>query len=323
MEKRQSKWFISLLLLGCLQSLHAEYFNPVTDRARHYIGVTLSGGEANNLTQNSVTMLPGYGAGIGLRYEIDYHHVLIGLGVGAQYQGLNDRQDAFADEFSRADKEGEEYLYSYNYETYHQRSSLLNVEVPLSLGYNFATYGYFLVGVKVTIPVKASYSVQTDMFTSGFYPWAEETFVSSQYTNLTSYSLFPRATYEQKGTAYTERARANVDLEIGAFFPLKNDRHRLRFGCYVEGGWRVGEVKSAELVDYTQVASVPFITNQSQLAERIRFNALLASNKYTSLPKTLEVGLRLTWLVDVTISKEKCLLCEQIKKQKRNSHRIY
>lgn len=321
----QQKWFINILLLTvAIQTVQAEYFNPVTDKARHYVGLTVSGAEANNLTQNTVTMQPGYAAALDFRYEMDYHHFLIGIGAGAQYQSLNDCQAVFADEFSRADKEGEMYLYSYNYETYAQRASLINVELPLSLGYNFATYGYFLVGLKLTIPVKASYSTQTEMFTSGFYPWAEETFVSNRLTDLTSYSLFQREIYKQPTAAYKESARANIDFEIGGFLPIdRDDNNRLRIGAYADLGLRVGSSPLLPLVDYTEAEKVPFITTQEQLAECIHFNALLDSNKYTSLPKTLEVGIRLTWLIDVTISTEKCLLCEQMKKQRKDSRRIY
>lgn len=313
----QRKQFISLLLIVVgVQSLYAEYFNPVTDRARHYVGLTISGAESNNLAQNTVSMLPGYAASLGLRYEVDYHHVLFGLGIGAQYQVINDKQDVFADEFFRSDKEGEEYLYAYCYNTYVQRSSLINIELPISVGYNFATYGYFLVGLKLTLPIKASYTTQTDMFTTGFYPWAEETYRSSNTTNLTTYSLFPTERYEQTA-AYKESFRTQFNFEIGGFLPIdRSDYNRLRLGVYADLGLRMGTYQPTTLVDYSQVHKVPFITTQQQLADLIRFNPLLNSDKYTRLPKTLEVGIRLTWLIDVTISKEKCLLCEQTKKNK-------
>lgn len=320
----QQKRFISfLLLIIAVQGLNAEYFNPVTDRARHYVGLSLSGAEANNLKQNTVLMNAGVSAALDFHYEVAYHHFLFDVGLGAQYQCLNDGIAEFSDVFTRADREGEYYDYAYNYKSYAQRSTMINVELPISLGYNFAIYGYFLVGAKMTFPVKASYSTQTDMATSGYYPWAVEAFNSSPTTNLVSYGIFPENHYSQQ-SGYKEPLRVSVNAEIGGLLPFENmGGHRLRLGAYVDFGFRTGSYQPLTVVDYSAVDKVPFITDQQQLASLIRFNSLPFTDKYSHLPYTLEVGLRLTWLVDVTIAKEKCLLCEQVKKQKRAQRQYF
>lgn len=323
----QQKWFIRIIqnskhiillsLVVCHLSLaQAEYFNPVTDKARHYVGLSLSGAESNNLPQNTISMLPGYATSLDFRYEIDYHHVLIGIGLGAQYQGLQDKQEPFSDEFSRADKEGDPLIYAYQYETYTQRSTMLNVELPISVGYNFSKYGYFLAGAKLTIPVKATYSTQTEMLTTGFYPWATEVYQSSENMNLSNYGFFPKNLYEQTSD-YKEQLRASVNVEIGGFLPIDDqNKNRLRIGLYADLGFRVGTFQPTSLVDYTELHKIPHITSQKQLADLIRFNPLLTSDKYSHLPGTLEVGIRITWLIDATIKNEKCLLCEQTRKSK-------
>ena len=318
MEHIQQKRFIRPLfvcvLLFAIQTVQAEYFNPVTDRARHYIGFSLSGGESNNLKQNTVEMYAGAAAAFDFRYEVDYHHFLFGIGLGAQYQCLNDGISEFKDVFERADNEGEMHKYAYNYKPYEQHSTMINVELPISLGYNFATYGYCLVGAKITLPLQSSFSVQTDMYTSGAYPWGVESFNSSKTTDLTQYGFFEQYHYSQKAD-YKEPLRFSVHAEIGGLLPFDNlGAHRLRIGAYVDLGFRTGSYEPVTLVDYTEVEKVPIITDQSMLADRLRFNSLVVSDKYSRLPKTLEVGLRLTWLVDVTINNEKCLLCEQHKK---------
>lgn len=312
---QNSKFIILLLLVVChLSSVQAEYFNPVTDKAHHYVGLSLSGSESNNLPQNTVSMLPGYAASLDFRYEIDYHHVLFGIGLGAQYQGLQDKQEPFSDEFPRADKEGDPFIYAYKYETYIQRSTMFNVELPISVGYNFATYGFFLVGAKLTFPVKATYSMQTEMLTTGFYPWAVEEYQTSENMILADFGFFPKELYEQT-SAYKEPVRASVNFEIGGLLPIDGRRsNRLRIGLYTDLGFRVGSVQPTSLVDYTKLNKIPLITSQQQVADLIYFNPLLISDKYSRLPSTLEVGIRVTWLIDVTIKDKKCLLCEQTRK---------
>ena len=257
------------------------------------------------------------------RYEMDYHHFLFGVGLGAQYQYLCDGIAEFSDAFSRADKEGESFMYEYIYQPYDQQSSLINIELPITFGYNFATYGYFLVGAKVTLPLLSSYQVQTDMHTEGFYPWAVEAYQSSSENDFRGYGLFPTETYTQQ-QSYKEALRASANVEIGGVLPYnKKSKHRFRLGAFADFGFRVASFESKPLVDYSKVHSVPFITSQQQLADLIYFNPVQFSNKYSSLPYTIEVGIKLTWLVDVTISQEKCLLCEQNSRKHRANQRLY
>lgn len=310
----QGLCILFLILMVSSQSVQAEYFNPVNDKARHYVGLSLSGAESNNLPQNTISMLPGYAVSMDFRYEVDYHHVLLGIGIGAQYQGLMDKQEPFSDEFPHADKMNEVFQYAYQYQTYTQRSTMINVELPISVGYNFSKYGYFLAGAKLTIPVKATYSTQTEMLTTGFYPWATEVYQSSENMDLSNYGFFPKNLYEQTSD-YKEQLRASVNVEVGGFLPIDDkNQNRLRIGLYADLGFRVGTLQPTSLVDYTELHKIPHITSQKQVADLIRFNPLLTSDKYSRLPGTLEVGIRVTWLIDATIKNEKCLLCEQTRK---------
>ncbi|MGM9831086.1 MAG: hypothetical protein ACI3Z5_03595 [Paludibacteraceae bacterium] len=289
---------------------YAEYYNVMTGKAHHYLGVSVGGGEANNLSGKPlVAHQAGGAANLRLNYEVQWRNWIFGLGVEAQYQYLRDTVAQFMDTEMRVDIDGEQVEYGYGYTSYHEHSHNMNVAVPVYFGYNFKHGIYALTGATFSIPLYSEYNTMAQMFTQGDYGWDIEPVRSEGNNDFSVLGYYPEQSYSQRAH-YSDFMRVAAMLEIGAWLPVEAKKTKIRMGLYGMYGFRLGTSQQLDLADYSAIDKNPFTQTQSNLQQNIRWNPLNQSKTYITLPGNLEVGLRLTLLFDVTVQKSICRCAE-------------
>ena len=344
MDRKQQRLFVSVLLL-LLYAVYGQaepvYHTYTGRKAAHYLGVSFSGGEANNISvpaSDSVKHKGGAALNLGLQYEINYASWIFGLGVEVQYQYLRDK---VVTPFS--DEEGRSYTvvespwpvfqdsvrYTYQYADYMEMGHNGSAAFSLYIGKEFMETVYFLVGAKLTLPISTAYNVRASLSTRARYEEGIESIEISEENGFTveqvhAYGIFDEQTYSYKST-YKDHIRIAPFVEIGYNVPVPFLKTRMRIGLYGAYGFRFGNTLGNRLADYSMVEKgwgvageqyttdsdngMVSITGQQSadmLQNTLRWNPLIQSVKYTSLPHNLEIGAKLTFLFDVTQRKKLC-----------------
>ncbi len=326
MATRLQRLFVSLLCLLlagniCAQADHSSYRTYAGRLPRHYLGISLGGGEANNIT-DTVKHLGGAGAGIGLHYEVQYRSWIFGISLEAQYQYLRDRlQNPFTDTEDALRvydiiEPGwpvfqDSIAYKYEYSDYLETGHHGSVAFSVYGGKEFSNAMYLLLGVKVTMPVLTSYRANATLRTSARYSWAIEDLRDLglfQEDELHDYGVFDEHTYQKPTLSYSDYIRIAPFVEWGYNIPLPADKTKMRVGVYGTYGFRLGENPKNPLANYDKVKREwgRNIQSTQMLQETIQWTPLAHSDRYASLPHNLEIGAKLTILFDVTMQKQIC-----------------
>lgn len=294
----------------CTVPSAAEYYNSLSGKAHHYLGISLGGGEANNAGKtlyNLATPIAhrgGAAADLSLLYEVQYHGWIMGFGIEGQYQYLRDTVADFADTEARVDRDGEPVRYGYTYQQYHETDHVVGVGIPVYFGRNFGNWVYALLGAKFTLPLWAQYNVQTDMATQGEYAWNIDPVRSDAHNDFSSLGYYKNQPYSYTQT-YSEYMRVAVVAEVGANIPIQAKKTRLRAGVYGIYGFRLGQSNNYGVADYSRVDKNPLTQSLANLRRNITWNAVNTSY-ISALPGNLGVGVKLTVLFDVTVEKPIC-----------------
>ena len=349
MATKLQKLFVSTicLLLACnicAQEDDGRSYNTYAGRKpRHYLGISLGGGEANNFGKadtliGSVKHLGGAGAGFGLHYEVQQCSWIYGISLEAQYQYLHNRLSPFSDYDSENDSIRvynvsdpnlwpepfqDSVVYKYAHSYYSETSHHGSVAFSIYGGKELTEDIYLLLGVKVTIPIQSWYHVQDSMSTSARYTWAIEDLKDMGMLNddeLHDYGVFGKEEYTYR-SKYREYARIAPFIELGYNIPLRANKTKMRVGVYGTYGFRLGKSPKRPLVDYSSPnldkewgreiyndngQKIGGHQSTQMLQEAIKWNPVTQSKWYTSLPHNLEVGAKLTILFDVTTEKKVC-----------------
>ena len=295
----------------CVSPMRAEYYNSLTGKAHHYIGLSLGGGESNNVGKSSregyaLTHMAGAGANISLQYEVQYHSWIFGIGVAGQYHYLRDSLANFVESDARVDRNGESVDYGYVYSNYRERDHVAGVAADVYVGKNIGKWVYALVGAKFSLPLWSRYTTDTRMLTQGDYGWNIEPVRSVGGNDFSSLGYYPEDSYSHT-EQYEEYMRIAATVEVGSNIPIRHAKSRLRAGVYATYGFRLGQSPSNPLVDYSRINKDAATQSLADMQQNIRWHALNTSSVTSSaLPQHLEVGVRLTWLFDVTIEKKTC-----------------
>lgn len=340
----QPKYFVSVLCVWLVVSgAHARSrYYSVLNPSKHYLAVSLGGGEANNIRvrkADSIANQAGGAAHLALHYEWHKQSWILGLSVEAQYQFLHDKMSPMplADsepklrtyhpeityggvkiDFGEAD-----WNYVYTYQQYHERAHTIACAFSLYAGYTFAESWYVLAGAKFSLPLYATYRVETTLLTDAHYE-AEIMPIRELYdmmditdeertAGLAAYGVYDSHTYTYQST-YREYMRIAPMVEVGYYLPTPWKKNRLRLGVYAAYGFRLGKTATDHFADYSKIDKDWGSNNQSveKLQNTIAWNPLVRSDRYaSSLPNNLEVGARLTFLFDVTHTPKICM-CESM-----------
>lgn len=297
-----------LLLLVVVMPVRAEYRSSMSRTPRHYISLSMGAAEASNMGgEASVRHLIGAGTNLHIGYEMQVSGFSVGIGVEGQYQYLRDTITNFSQSFRRVDRAGTSVQYEYLYSQFHEQDHVLMVALPIYVGYTIKNMVYFTLGAQLALPVWTNLHSTADMYTQGKYDFGIGPANSIQNEDFVSYGYYPVAGYSYQST-YKEAMRLNAMLEVGAYLPLDKSikNLRVRLGVYGIYGMRLGDYPSLDLVDYSAVDINPQTQTQANLRENLAFRPIGSSSINKGWMPNLEVGIRATFLIDVTVNHEPC-----------------
>lgn len=296
------KIFIALLLLSAWTSVVcAQYYRSASRQLTHYVGFSVGGGEANNFLKD-----PAFAAKIGgagnamLNYELCYSKLFFSLGAGVNFQHTQNCSASFMDTRDAQDIEGEAFTCQYRFTDYLEKTNALMFAAQLMVGYQVFSPLYLAAGVKIKAPVMTDYVATADLQVTGFY----ERWAASSIVNRPDYGFYPKDAYSYSGKASKMSALVAPTIEIGAVVPM-GKKCLLRAGLYADYGFALGSRPTVQLVDYSHVDLNPASQSQADLRQNIVFRSVFDS-KVAGAYSNFEIGLRATFLFDVTVHNEPC-----------------
>lgn len=295
--------FIGLLATPCIK---AEFVATSDNRLTHYLGLSISGAEANRIaSQDSlVTNKAGWDAAFSATYEMNYRTWFWGFGLGLSLQQVNDVLNPFIDALPRVDVDGENLSYQYVYTAYREQAQTFNLSVPVYFGKYFNRV-YALLGLRFDVPLDAQYDVAASMYTQGVYPWSITPVVSTLDNDFSSLGFYPEQKY-QYANPYEESMYLSPFIEVGYEF-LRAKKVKMRAGAYLAYAIPILNTKRVALADYSAINTNPRTQNVVNMQQNIRWNPLACADKYASAPCKLEAGVKLSVLFNVTAIPGKCM----------------
>jgi len=284
-------YILSVLVLLAGMSAAAPRYSK--GGVTHWLGLSLTGVEATPvLGKTEAYAKAGGGAQAELLYELHKGHFFFNAGLGADYIVTNTALDAYADAFPRVDFMGEDVLYRYVYSDMRERQTQIRLVVPVQFGYRFGKWVYVGLGAAARIqPLVNTTSTTARMLTEGEY----ERFIQP-IRNAPAYDYRPEADYAGKSKVRSATNELAVEAEVGARIPFRG--MQLRIGAYLGYDIPLQSYKSKRadmtLIDYSEDPA-------------IRFNSMLDSPVLSSDPQRVRVGVRVTFLLDVTRTPSSCM----------------
>ncbi len=297
-----NRLIIVVLFSYCVAITYAQYTKNLPT---HFISVNVAGGEANTLaTTDAVKNSAGGAAQVHAAYEVNKKGFFFNVGLGAVYMATANAIEDFSDAFDRVDnwnEERNEHIYRYLYSDYYEKQSTWAITLPIQFGYQSNYHIYAAFGATLRLPMTATFASSTTMFTQGEYPSNSEPF-----RNKWDYGFYEPDTYTRTGNSKALKdMQVAITAEIGSLIPLPKSmkKMRMRAGVYMEYGMRVASSAEIPMIDYSEV---DLTLNQPNVQD-IKFNSWVES--YPEAYKNLQVGLRLTYLFDITPDPYECM-CE-------------
>ena len=296
---------IILVGLACASILKAELRSISQNALVHYLGLSIGGGECNNLgtTRIPVSHKVGGTAALAFHYEMQYRTWFWGVGLEGRWQMLNNAT-AFTDSTWRVDIDGDSLNYQYVYNSFKERDMIANIGIPIYVGKQFSKV-YALVGLRIDIPIWAKYTFNTNMHTQGIYSWSISPIVSDGINDFSSLGFYPAKDYTCTDT-YQDQLYLTPFVELGYDF-LHTENVNMRVGAYASYAIPLSVSDKLPLADYSAIDSNPNTQNQQNMEQHIRWNSLMESDIYSQRAYKLEVGLKLTMLFNVTVKNNKCM----------------
>ena len=306
LSKSYYKLLPILVALLAASSVKAEYITASSNHLSHHLGLSGSFAEANRITakQTSVINAVGWDAALSASYEMSYRTWFWGFGLEASWQQINDRLDHFIDMQQRVDIDGEQLSYQYVYTDYRERAKTFDISIPIYLGKSFNRV-YTMVGFRFDIPVKARYDVTNSMYTQGVYPWSITPVVTTPNNDFSSLGFYSEQQYQYTKN-YEKGLHITPFMEVG-YEVFHADRVQMRAGAYAALAIPLLNVNRVALSDYSSIDTNPSTQNVENLQKNIGWNPLAHSDKYLTTPTQLEVGIKLSFLFNVTTQSGKCM----------------
>jgi len=311
------KIYIVVLFLVSALMAHAEYYNVLTTQTQSYVTMSFAGGIALNTTSaDPMTGEMGGNSMFSLSYELTKKRFFFNAGIGLDYMYTRMNIMAFADEYQRIDRDGDQIKYRYMYDNYKEGDHQLIVTIPLQFGWRFVEHAYLAAGLKIKLPVWGKYATIADMYTEGEYA----RFVQPISQNVPEFGYYPQAQYV--GGGYYDWVSVDLapNFEIGMIWPFENNVS-LRVGAFCEYAIPVVKIHDMDydLLDYSKVDINPLTQNQVDLQDHLQFNSVLFSHfnesvlKHsndpllkTAVAQNLLAGIRLTLRFNVTKVPQHC-----------------
>ena len=298
--KRRNYIVFLLILMACTLEAAPRVASPLS----HWLGLSITGVEANVFPGGDVRMKLGGGGQAHLLYELRKGNFYFNAGIGADYIITNCSLDHYADAFNRVDFMGEDVIYRYVYTDYKDQQSQFRMVIPVQFGYYIGEWAYVGVGAAFrTSPFLNTFSAHTRMLAEGEY----ERFVQP-IRNTEKYGYWSEAEYQSTGRLRSATHEMAIEAEVGIRLPMPTKRFQMRAGVYVGYDMPIQTYKGKEipLVDYSKVDSNPTTQTLANTQANLQLNSLLDSSVATHDTHRLRAGIRLTMLFDVTVQKKIC-----------------
>ena len=303
MKKRSIIVCICLLLAASLMAAPRYGRTAVT----HWLGLSLTGVEANMLPASSSGVKPkaGYGGQAHLQYEIHAGKFFFNAGLGFDYIVTNNAMASYSDAFDRVDLMGEQLIYRYVYSDFKEQERQLRFILPVQFGYEIGEWMYIGVGAEFrAAPFINNYKSSGRMFAEGEY----ERFIEP-IRNSEQYGFWPESEFNTIPLrAGADAHEVAVELELGARVPM-GKKGLARFGVYA--GYDIpveySSKTSTPLFDYSRIDTNPATQSWENTQKYLQINSLLGSTLMNITTQRLRVGVRVSLLINVTHTPSQCM----------------
>lgn len=303
MKKRSIIVCICLLLAASLMAAPRYGRTAVT----HWLGLSLTGVEANMLPASSSGVKPkaGYGGQAHLQYEIHAGKFFFNAGLGFDYIVTNNAMASYSDAFDRVDLMGEQLIYRYVYSDFKEQERQLRFILPVQFGYEIGEWMYIGVGAEFrAAPFINNYKSSGRMFAEGEY----ERFIEP-IRNSEQYGFWPESEFNTIPLrAGADAHEVAVELELGARVPM-GKKGLARFGVYA--GYDIPVEYSSKtptpLFDYSRIDTNPATQSWENTQKYLQTNSLLGSTLMNITTQRLRVGIRVSLLINVTHTPSQCM----------------
>ena len=303
MKKRSIIVCICLLLAASLMAAPRYGRTAVT----HWLGLSLTGVEANMLPASSSGVKPkaGYGGQAHLQYEIHAGKFFFNAGLGFDYIVTNNAMASYSDAFDRVDLMGEQLIYRYVYSDFKEQERQLRFILPVQFGYEIGEWMYIGVGAEFrAAPFINNFKSSGRMFAEGEY----ERFIEP-IRNSEQYGFWPESEFNTIPLrAGADAHEVAVELELGARVPM-GKKGLARFGVYA--GYDIPVEYSSKtptpLFDYSRIDTNPATQSWENTQKYLQTNSLLGSTLMNITTQRLRVGIRVSLLINVTHTPSQCM----------------
>lgn len=303
MKQRSIIVCICLLLAASLMAAPRYGRTAVT----HWLGLSLTGVEANMLPASSSGVKPkaGYGGQAHLQYEIHAGKFFFNAGLGFDYIVTNNAMASYSDAFDRVDLMGEQLIYRYVYSDFKEQERQLRFILPVQFGYEIGEWMYIGVGAEFrAAPFINNFKSSGRMFAEGEY----ERFIEP-IRNSEQYGFWPESEFNTIPLrAGADAHEVAVELELGARVPM-GKKGLARFGVYA--GYDIpveySSKTSTPLFDYSRIDTNPATQSWENTQKYLQINSLLGSTLMNITTQRLRVGVRVSLLINVTQTPSQCM----------------
>lgn len=303
MKKRSIIVGICLLLAASLMAAPRYGRTVVT----HWLGLSLTGVEANMLPASSSGVKPkaGYGGQAHLQYEIHAGKFFFNAGLGFDYIVTNNALASYSDAFDRVDLMGEQLIYRYVYSDFREQERQLRFILPVQFGYEIGEWMYIGVGAEFrAAPFINNFKSSGRMLAEGEYARFIEPIRNSE-----QYGFWPESEFNTIPLrAGADAHEVAVELELGARVPM-GKKGLARFGVYA--GYDIPVEYSSKtptpLFDYSRIDTNPATQSWENTQKNLQINSLLGSTLMNITTQRLRVGVRISLLINVTHTPSRCM----------------
>ncbi len=303
MKQRSIIVGICLLLAASLMAAPRYGRTAVT----HWLGLSLTGVEANMLPASSSGVKPkaGYGGQAHLQYEIHAGKFFFNAGLGFDYIVTNNAMASYSDAFDRVDFTGEPLIYRYVYSDFKEQERQLRFILPVQFGYEIGEWMYIGLGAEFrAAPFINNYKSSGRMLAEGEY----ERFIEP-IRNSEQYGFWPETEFNTIPLrASADAHEVAVELELGARVPM-GKKGLARFGVYA--GYDIPVEYSSKtptpLFDYSRIDTNPATQSWENTQKNLQINSLIGSTLMNITTQRLRVGVRVSLLINVTHTPSQCM----------------
>ncbi|MBQ7382972.1 MAG: hypothetical protein IJ554_00300 [Paludibacteraceae bacterium] len=274
----------------------------------HWLGLSLTGVEANRLPASSSGIKPkaGYGGQAHLQYEIHKGKFFFNAGLGVDYIVTNNALASYSDAFNRVDFTGEPVIYRYVYSDLKEQERQLRFILPVQFGYEIGEWMYVGVGAEYrAAPFIKSHKTSVQMFSEGEY----ERFIEP-IRNSEQYGYWPESEFEANGPVSATAHELAVEVELGARVPM-GKKGLARFGVYagydIPVSYSASPASTTPLFDYSAVDTNPATQTWDNTKQNLQINSLIGSPLMRITTQRIRVGVRVSLLINVTHTPSQCM----------------